>query len=139
MIHLTASMLAMLFLVLAGIHLYWAGGGRRGLDVALPEMNNRRAFTPSPLITFVVAVALLACALVVLGRTGFWGRTLPSWIFVWATWALALLFLLRALGDFKFVGFFKRVRNTRFARWDAVLFSPLCFLVSVLLFLIARS
>ena len=34
--------------------------------------------------------------------------------------------LMRAIGDFRYVGFFKRVRGSRFARMDTTLYSPLC-------------
>jgi hypothetical protein len=43
----------------------------------------------------------------------------------------AVLFL-RAVGDFRAVGFSKRVRDTRFAWWDTRLFSPLCLAMAVL-------
>ena len=33
----------------------------------------------------------------------------------------AVVFLARAVGDFRYVGFFKRVRGTRFARLDTIL------------------
>jgi hypothetical protein len=42
------------------------------------------------------------------------------------TGLLAGVFLLRAVGDRKYVGFFKRVRGTAFARWDSRLYAPLC-------------
>jgi hypothetical protein len=41
-------------------------------------------------------------------------------------YALALLFLARAIGDFRLVGFFKRLRGTRFASLDTRYYSPLC-------------
>jgi hypothetical protein len=43
---------------------------------------------------------------------------------------MGLVFLVRAVGEFKLVGFFKRVRGTSFARWDTWLFSPLCLGIS---------
>ncbi|NRF91294.1 DUF3995 domain-containing protein [Paenibacillus frigoriresistens] len=30
------------------------------------------------------------------------------------------------MGDFKYVGLFKRVKQTRFATYDTFLFTPLC-------------
>jgi hypothetical protein len=38
----------------------------------------------------------------------------------------ALGLFARAIGEFKYVGFFKRVRGSRFARRDTLLYSPLC-------------
>jgi hypothetical protein len=47
------------------------------------------------------------------------------------SYALALGLLARAMGDFNYVGFFKRVRGTRFARMDTLLYSPLCLALAV--------
>jgi hypothetical protein len=41
-------------------------------------------------------------------------------------WAIAVVFALRCLGDFRYVGLFRRVRGTDFAAMDAKLFTPLC-------------
>ena len=51
----------------------------------------------------------------------------------WLRWlcsALAVAMAARAVGDFRLVGFFKRVRGTRFARLDTMLFTPLCLLLA---------
>ena len=37
----------------------------------------------------------------------------------------------RAVGDRKYVGFFKRVRDTEFARRDSRIYSPLCLLLGL--------
>jgi hypothetical protein len=41
-------------------------------------------------------------------------------------WGLALVFMLRAVGNLRTFGFFKTVTGTPFARWDTWLYSPLC-------------
>jgi Protein of unknown function (DUF3995) len=61
---------------------------------------------------------------------------LPPWYISWARLALLVvmtLFLLRAVGDFRYAGLFKKVRGTRFAKADDRLFTPLCIGVAVLL------
>ena len=139
MTHFLALLTAGLLLVFSGLHIYWAAGGRWGIDAALPEINGKRAITPPSMVTLFVAVALFAAALVVLGRLGIWGYFMPQWIFFWGIWALAIIFMLRAVGDFRFLGFFKRIHTTKFAYWDTVLFSPLCFLMAMALFFLAHS
>jgi hypothetical protein len=37
----------------------------------------------------------------------------------------------RAIGEFKYLGFFKRVTGSKFARLDTLLYSPLCLLLAV--------
>jgi hypothetical protein len=38
---------------------------------------------------------------------------------------------LRAIGDFRLVGVFKRIRGTPFAWWDSRLFVPLCCFIAL--------
>ncbi|MET0624047.1 MAG: DUF3995 domain-containing protein [Pyrinomonadaceae bacterium] len=137
MIRILGIVLAGIFALLSFIHLYWAGGGRLGRGVAVPTAGGARLLNPSPLGTILVAAALLAAALVVLGRIKFWGASVPGWIFYVGTWVIAVLFLLRTIGDFRYVGFFKSVSGTDFARWDTILFSPLCLFIAVAAFLIS--
>ncbi|WP_416145629.1 DUF3995 domain-containing protein [Paenibacillus polymyxa] len=49
---------------------------------------------------------------------------------------LSCVFILRSIGDFKWVGFFKRKKGTFFAKWDTVLYSPLCFLLGTAILII---
>ncbi|HPG26670.1 MAG TPA: DUF3995 domain-containing protein, partial [Myxococcota bacterium] len=63
---------------------------------------------------------------------GLWTPGLPPWVARVGIWALAVLFALRAIGEFRYVGFFKRVRDTRFARLDTLVFSPLCATIAIL-------
>jgi hypothetical protein len=56
---------------------------------------------------------------------------------VWLSYGLALGLLARAVGDFKYVGFSKRVRGTPFARLDTWIYSPLCLLLALGVALVA--
>jgi hypothetical protein len=62
---------------------------------------------------------------------------LPRVALSWLSFALALGLLARAVGEFKYVGFFKRVHGTKFARLDTLLYSPLCLILSVGVALVA--
>jgi hypothetical protein len=139
MIRASGILLAVIFAVLGFFHLYWAAGGRIGSGSAVPSVDGHRLFTPSPVGTILVAVALVAAMLVVLGRLGIWAGFLPTWIFYWGTLGISLLFFLRAIGDFHYGGFFKSVQNTDFARWDTLLFSTLCLFIAVVAFLLSWS
>jgi hypothetical protein len=138
MIRILGILLGVIFAILSFFHLYWAAGGRFGGGVVIPTgSGGARLFNPSPFATILVAAALFAAMLVVLGRLKIWGGFLPSWIFYWGTWVISLLFLLRTIGDFRYVGFFKSVTDTNFARWDTILFSPLCLFIGIVAFLIS--
>ncbi len=119
------------FLTLSLWHVYWLLGGRIGCEAAIPEVDGKPMFQPSAVATFIVAVALALCA-VLLGATADLIH-LPvshTWL-VWLTQALVAVLLLRAIGDFRLVGFFKRIRGTRFARLDTAVYSPLCLLLAI--------
>lgn len=57
--------------------------------------------------------------------------SLPPWTSQWAATVLGAVFVLRSIGDFRLVGFFKSVRGTGFAAWDTRLYSPLCLLLGL--------
>ncbi|HCK83633.1 MAG TPA: DUF3995 domain-containing protein [Hyphomonadaceae bacterium] len=119
------------FVGLSLIHTYWGLGGRVGLLAAIPEVDGKPAFQPSALATLVVAIGLALCAVVIAGAAGILTLPLPRTVSVWLTRALALVLLLRAIGDFRLVGFLKRIRHTHFARLDSAVYSPLCLALAV--------
>lgn len=113
-------------LLIAGLHVFWALGGRIGQAVAVPERNGKPAFKPGPVATFAVAVALVIAALLVAAQCGWVVLPLSAGTVRLLVWLIVVAFAARAVGDFRYVGFFKRVRDTRFARLDTRVFSPLC-------------
>src|SRR4051812_48774314 len=97
--------------VLAGVHVYWAVGGRWGAVAAVPERAGEPLFRPGPAACLVVATLLvIASALIASKAFGVW---LPRGWSTVGTFGVALVFAGRAVGDFRWVGFFKRVRDTR--------------------------
>lgn len=116
------------FLTLSLWHVYWLLGGRVGRDAAIPEVDGKPIFQPSAPATFVVAVALALCALLIAATAGLVSLPLSQTVLAWLTRALAGVLLLRAIGDFRLVGFFKRIRDTGFARLDTAVYSPLSLL-----------
>jgi hypothetical protein len=128
-----AAALVAVFMVLSVLHLYWAAGGRWALDGALPraERGHEGMFVAGPLMSLAVAMALLSAAAVCATRVGFIDPGTPPWMAPTGVWVLAAVFALRAVGDFRYVGFFKRIRGTIFARRDDLIYSPLCAALSV--------
>jgi hypothetical protein len=131
-VHSLGLLLAVIFAVLSLLHFYWASGGRWGHEATVPSSGGERLFNPSLTGTIMVAMALLSAMAVILGRIGVWGAFLPAWVFIVGAWGISVIFFLRSVGEFKYVGFFKRVRGTKFAHWDTWLLSPLCLLISVI-------
>ncbi len=130
-------LLALVFAFLCLLHLYWAFGGVFGNSVAIPSVSEKPLFVPSVSATLAVAFALFLAMLTILGQIGYLGEIVPKWMFRWAALVIAVLFLLRAIGEFKYVGFFKQASDSGFAFWDTVLFSPLCLFIAITSFLIS--
>ncbi|MEZ4438857.1 MAG: DUF3995 domain-containing protein [Polyangiaceae bacterium] len=113
---------ALIAVFVAGAHLYWAAGGRRGASRAVPTRDDGAPlFAPGP----------LACAAVALALTTFAGLLLwvalgaPPW---WPRVGLGLgllVLILRAVGDGRYLGFSKADHRSAFARADDALFTPL--------------
>jgi hypothetical protein len=129
---------AVVFLALAGIHIFWAFLGQGTPTGGVPfRADGSPVFVPSRAATLAVAVLLLAAALVLLERGGWGPGVLPR---AWrgaAAGALSTILLLRGIGDFRYVGLFKRVRNTAFARLDSRYYTPLVLSLSVMAGLVA--
>jgi len=121
------------FAGLAGLHVYWAFGGHRGRKGAIPEVDGKPLFRPGRAGTLVVAVLLAAAGALVLGRAAVGPRILPvpPILGLWGTWGVAAALIGRAIGDFNYVGFFKRRKATRFAELDTRLYSPLALALGV--------
>jgi hypothetical protein len=113
-------------LAIAGLHLYWAAGGTRGAGAAVPEREGQPLFRPTRAATLLVALLLVLGAAILSGRLGVFGRPETGWFFRGGAWTLAGVFFARAIGDFRWFGFFKRHTGTRFAALDSALYSPLC-------------
>jgi hypothetical protein len=118
------------FVLLALWHVRMAFGPMTGESGAVPSVNGKPVFVPTQRSTLLVAVALLICAALVAAAGGAMQVGIPAAALSWLCYLLALGLLVRAVGDFKYVGFFKRVRGSPFARMDTVVYSPLCLLLS---------
>lgn len=111
----------------AGLHVWWAFGGTWGLDKALPEQSGESDFSPGPLLTFAVAVALfVGAALVALVATGTDYRLVR-----WAAIGIVAVFAIRAVGDNKVAGFTKQDHESDFGRADDRIFTPLCVFLAL--------
>lgn len=125
-----AVALTAIFSALGAFHVAWVFGARNAA-AAVPEVNGKPAFRPGPIATLLVAAALFACAALVAAVAGWLELPIPGAWLKGLSYALAAAFFLRAIGDFRLVGFFKRVRGTRFARNDSRYFSPLCLAIAI--------
>ena len=126
-----------IFILLSSIHFYWAFGGKLWYDDVLPTSSNGlHKLTPSMAASLMIALGLLFLALITLGNQGLFDKYISRKYFRYGILIITMLFLLRAIGDFRFIGFFKTVKRTRFGINDTQIFSPLCLFISVVSLLI---
>lgn len=128
-----SSTLFVIFTVLSGFHFYWLLGGTWGVDHVLPTKDD--IVSPMkipPLATLVVALGLLSLGVLYLIKMELIVIDLPVWIGKYAYWVIPTIFLFRAIGEFKYVGFFKKIRDTKFAKADTKTFTPLCLFIALI-------
>lgn len=132
MITTLSFLLFLIFSILAGFHFYWVSGGTWGSKSVFPTRSGQVSnFAIPKFATLLVALVLTSFALLYLRKADLITLSLPTWA-EYAYWAIPAIFIVRAIGEFNYVGFFKKVKDTAFAKADTKLFSPLCLLIGLL-------
>ena len=125
-----SAFLALIFIALSFIHFYWVLGGHWAFNNAIPtNENGQKVLAPSNIDTIIVGGILLLFALIYLSQIAFINLKFPDWLIKYATFFIPVVFILRAIGDFKYVGFLKSVVNTEFSYMDTFFYSPLCLVI----------
>jgi hypothetical protein len=119
------------FFLLSMWHVRMAFGVMGGESGAVPSVPGKPLFVPSRGSTLAVAAVLLLFAVLVAATAGAVQVGVPRQFLAWLSYALATGLLARAIGELRYVGFFKRVRGSRFARLDTLVYSPLCLTLAV--------
>lgn len=126
----------------AGFHLHWALGGRLGYSVSLPQRPDGTPVMAGRIGWWRSAAGGVAFGLVLLGMLalaagGHLALPLPAGAAKAALIASGAAFVLRALVPTTWTGFFKRIRSTRWARYDSLLYCPLFLLLGAALVAVA--
>lgn len=90
---------------------------------------------PGPIGTFVVAIGLLGFGGIIWLNTMAMQLKSVSWlypVYQYGLWIIAGIFMLRAIGEFNYVGFFKKYKHTKFGKNDTLYYTPLSVIISVL-------
>jgi hypothetical protein len=116
----------------SAFHFYWGFGGRYGQSVSIPQYpTGGRVFNPRSSAAHIVGAALLGSVLCILSVTDYLTLPIPNSLPRAAIALLSFIFVIRAVGWFRYIGFFKKVRNTPFARYDTWLYCPLCLFLGI--------
>ena len=135
-----AAVFACITLTAIGLlHAYWGFGGHTALVGTMPTAVGKSIFHPGKFWTFVVASGLFLMSMTVAIRMGWVPVPALRELSRIGVWTMAAIFTVRATGDFRYVGFFKTVRNTRFAELDTLVYTPLCLLLAIAITIVALS
>lgn len=127
-----SSIETIIFLILSAIHFNWVFGGKFGFDNALPtKENGTRVLNPRKIDSAIVGVGLLLFAIYYMIVGKYIQIDLPNWITNYLGWIIPIIFIFRAIGEFKYVGFFKKIKETTFGKFDSKYFSPLCLFIGI--------
>lgn len=124
--------LFVIFITLSGFHFYWLAGGTWGVEYCIPTKSTTSKLPPIPkFATLIVALGLLSIGLLYIINLDLMEIQIPAVILKYGLWIVPCLFLLRSIGDFNYFGFFKKIKNTKFAGADSKIFSPLCLSIAI--------
>lgn len=134
MILIPQYLVALIMLFVALLHYYWSFGGKIWSESVIPsKTNGDKVFVPGAMATFVVATIFLFIGIYFILLHSILNYFCSSWIL----WVIAGGFILRGIGDFKYVGLFKQISETSFAKNDSRIYTPLVFLLGLLTLIIA--
>ncbi len=129
--------LSCVFFLISSIHFYWSLGGKFGFYAALPSNEKGEIILhPKKIDCIIVGVVFLLFCLFYLKKSTLLSIYTPPWVLNYGGWIIPSIFILRAIGDFKYLGFFKRIRTTKFGKADTYYFAPLCLIIAISGFLL---
>ncbi len=118
---------------LGAIHISWALGSEFCFRNSIPtKETGQPVISPGKIDCWVVGIGLILFSMFYFNRLGVLEIQNPLWVNQYVQWIIPSIFLLRAIGDFRYIGFFKQVRKTKFAQLDTYYYSPLCGFISLL-------
>jgi hypothetical protein len=138
LIKILIGITSLIFIIIGIIHGFWAFGGKWGVSTALPtkDESDFPVLRPRMLGTLFIGLLCFFASVLLLVQIDLITVIKSSHLSKGLCIVGGIVFLLRAIGEGKYVGFFKKIKHTRFAKQDTAFYSPLCVWISVI-FLIA--
>lgn len=128
MLIIISTILIIIFLFLSGLHFYWGFGGEWGNGAVIPtKEDNTRLMMPGVIPKFIVTFGFLGFVIVILMNVVTLDFKLPLWLDIirkYELLSIVIIFTLRAIGEFNYVGFFKKCKQKKFGQNDTKYYSP---------------
>ena len=126
-------LLSSIFILLGIVHLNWVFGGKFGFTESLPtKKSGERVLNPKRIDSAIVGTGLTLFGIFYIFKSGLVDYYLSTSILMYGGWIIPGIFILRAIGEFQYVGFFKKIRTTNFGKLDTKFISPLCLVIGIL-------
>lgn len=130
---LISIVLCLVFTFLSTLHFYWAFGGHWGSAAVYPTKDDDAEQTmPGVMPTSIVAIGLAAIGIFILNQSELLTFSIPIRLNKFGLWIIAGIFIFRAVGEFNYLGFFKKVKHTKLGINDTRYYSPLCLTIGIL-------
>lgn len=113
-----ALVISAVFIGLALWHFQMALGSPSEATGAIPSVDGKPLFVLTRFATVCVGVFLVFLAVLVAAVDGILSVPIPAQVLTWLYYGLAVGLFALAVGEFKYVGFFKRIRGSQFAKID---------------------
>lgn len=109
----------------AAFHLYWGAGGLIGIVVSVPlEADGTPVVQPGRLATAAAGLVIATAMISALAVFQIIALPVPMPMIHISAGGWAIVFFARAISWHRAMGFFKKIRNTRFVAFDTWLYSP---------------
>ncbi|MFH6994016.1 DUF3995 domain-containing protein [Flavobacterium sp. FlaQc-48] len=126
-------LLFLIFIAISALHFYWGFGGKWASQAVVPTKDDAKPlFIPGAIGTIIVGIGLLCFGMFYFIKQGSIEISLPLWLDKYGFWIIAAIFSIRSVGEFNYVGFFKKHKSSKFAVNDTKYYSPLCLLIVIL-------
>ncbi|HET9378465.1 MAG TPA: DUF3995 domain-containing protein [Chthoniobacterales bacterium] len=127
MTQLIALLIGTFLAIAIAFHFYWGIGGQYGRNVAVPQREDETPlFEPTATATLAVAAVLCIVLVALIVYVMRINVLRPRGLLRSGMALLAVIFLARGLSWHAYIGLFKAVRTTAFARNDTRFYSPGC-------------
>jgi hypothetical protein len=135
-----AALNALILLAISFLHFYWMFGGKWGFAQSLPtNAQGERLISPGAVACGVAAMSLLGVTSLFIHGSGLPFLSFSETILRGGMGFLAVVFLLRAIGYFKFESFTKSIKQTEFGQLDTLCYSPLCLFLGLSSAILAKE
>lgn len=135
-----AGILFVIFVLLSLLHFSWGLGSSWGFEDSIPKNEEGEwMLKPKKKDSFIVGFGLLLFGFFYLIKADILSFELPAIASSIVSWLIPIIFLFRAIGDFRYIGFSKKVKNTAFAKKDTQFYSPLCLSIAAIGFILGMT